>query len=52
MRAAMGPVMRSALSWGNDRAVLIALNSLNHTTGPDVSHHSPGGHGHGGGHHG
>lgn len=52
MRAAMGPVMRSALSWGNDPAVLVALNSLNHTTGPDVSHHSPGGHGHGGGHHG
>ena len=52
MRAAMGPVMRSALSWGNDLDVLVALNSLSHTTGPDVSHHWAGGHGHGGGHHG
>ncbi|HWN63413.1 MAG TPA: GPP34 family phosphoprotein [Streptosporangiaceae bacterium] len=52
MRAAMGPVMRSALSWRNDTAELVALNSLNHTAGPDVSHHPPGVHGHGGGHHG
>jgi Golgi phosphoprotein 3 GPP34 len=52
IRAAMGPVMRSALSWRNDTAELVALNSLNHATGPGVSHHSPGVHGHGGGHHG
>lgn len=52
MRAAMGPVMRSALYWSNDPAALVTLNSLTHTTGPDVSHHSLSGHGHGGGHHG
>lgn len=52
MRAAMGPVMRSALSWSDDPAALVTLNSLNHTRGPDVSHHPPGGHGHVGGHHG
>jgi Golgi phosphoprotein 3 (GPP34) len=52
MRAAMRPVMRSALYWSNDPAALVTLNSLNHTTGPTVSHHPPGGHGHVGGHHG
>ncbi len=40
MRAAMTPVMRSALSWGNDTAALVALNSLSHTTGPDIPHHA------------
>lgn len=52
MRAAMRPVMRAALFRSNDPVALVTLNSLNHTRGPDVSHHPTGGHGHVGGHHG
>jgi Golgi phosphoprotein 3 (GPP34) len=52
MRAAFGPVMRPVLSLGHETAARAALQYLNRTTGPGVSHHPPAGHGHGGGHHG